>query len=244
MGVLEIVLLCIGLLFIIGSFFITEKLSEDTKEEFKKLSSEQIETIIRDRLADANSDLEDKLAEKIDSTIDDLERKADKETSDKIMYISEYTDTVLESVKKSHDEVMFMYSMLNDKQEKINETSASLAEVESKLNSLNESVALKLNMLDEIEKKQIEKAAEEEKRIALEDARIAQERAELEDIRENNATMQEVLNEKYEKELNGNSNKKILELHDMGVSEVEIAKQLGLGMGEVKFVLGLYQEGN
>lgn len=243
MGVLEIVLLCLGLLFIIGSFFVTEKLSEDTKEEFKKLSSDQIETIIRDRLADANSDLEDKLAEKIDATIDDLERKADKETSDKIMYISEYTDTVLESVKKSHDEVMFMYSMLNDKQEKINETSASLAEIESKLNSLNESVALKLNMLDEIEKKQIEKAAEEEKRIALEDARIAQERAELEDIRENNATMQEVLNEKYEKELNGNSNKKILELHDMGVSEVEIAKQLGLGMGEVKFVLGLYQEG-
>ena len=243
MGILEIVLIGIGLLFIVGSFFVTEKLSEDTKEEFKKLSSDQIETIIRDRLADANSDLEDKLSETIDSTIDELERKADKETSDKIMYISEYTDTVLESVKKSHDEVMFMYSMLNDKQEKINETSAALAEVESKLNSLNETVALKLNMLDEMEQKQIEKAAAEEKRIALEDARLAQERAELEDIKENNATMQEVLNGKYEKELSGNSNKKILELHDMGVSEVEIAKQLGLGIGEVKFVLGLYQEG-
>lgn len=39
-----------------------------------------------------------------------------------------------------------------------------------------------------------------------------------------------------------NHNAAILELHRQGASEIEIAKELGLGVGEVKLVLGLFRE--
>lgn len=38
-----------------------------------------------------------------------------------------------------------------------------------------------------------------------------------------------------------NNNEKILELHNKGKSNMAIAKELGLGMGEVKLVIGLYE---
>ena len=39
----------------------------------------------------------------------------------------------------------------------------------------------------------------------------------------------------------GNNNEKILELHRMNKSNVAIAKELGLGVGEVKLVIDLYE---
>lgn len=38
-----------------------------------------------------------------------------------------------------------------------------------------------------------------------------------------------------------NSNERILELYAQGKSKVEIAKELGLGVGEVKLVIDLYR---
>lgn len=44
-----------------------------------------------------------------------------------------------------------------------------------------------------------------------------------------------------EKSESRNSNEKILSLHNAGMSEVAIAKELGLGVGEVKLVIDLYK---
>lgn len=246
MNTLYIILLLVGVLFIVASFFITEKLDTNTKEDFKKLSREQIETIIRDRMADANSDLEDKLSETIDNSMDDLERKVDKETNEKIMAISEYADTVFSSMKKSHKEIEFMYTMLNDKQEILNNLSGEIAESESKLNSINETVALKLSMLDDMEKKRIEAEAQKAKAEAEELRKKEMEELAASNTAATDASMPEIMTAQFESaedsENKNNNNKKILELHDMGMSEVDIAKQLGLGIGEIKFVLGLYKE--
>ena len=38
-----------------------------------------------------------------------------------------------------------------------------------------------------------------------------------------------------------NNNQKIIELHEQGKSTVEIAKELNLGVGEVKLVIDLFQ---
>ena len=38
-----------------------------------------------------------------------------------------------------------------------------------------------------------------------------------------------------------NHNREILTLHKEGVSDVEIARRFGLGLGEVKLVIGLYK---
>ena len=48
MTILEIVLLIIGLGLIIGSFFVSERLSSKDKENLQKLTRDQIESIIKD----------------------------------------------------------------------------------------------------------------------------------------------------------------------------------------------------
>ena len=115
MTILEIVLLIIGFGLCVGSFFVSERLSEKDRENLTKLTKEQIEEIIKDKMADAKVETEDKLSATIDSAMEELDRRTDKETNEKILEISQYSDTVLESVDKSHKEVTFMYSMLNEK---------------------------------------------------------------------------------------------------------------------------------
>lgn len=234
MTVLEIVLLIIGVSCVIGSFFISEKLSTTDKDNLQKLSKEQIEEIIKDKMADAKVEMEDILSERIDEAMEELDRKTDKETTDKIMQISEYSDSVLESVNQSHTEVMFMYSMLNDKQTNITEMTRDLAQIKDTIVTLDAGISKKLDFLRD---KENELDIREETIIAHES-----EIANMPVVQPQSFT--EKLAEKFadENATKSNNNMEILTLHDEGLSEVEIAKKLGRGLGEVKFVLGLYQE--
>ncbi len=232
MIILEIVLLIVGLILIIGSFFVSEKLTNADKEKLQSLTKEQIESIIKDKMADAKVEMEDILAGRIDDAMIEMDRKTDIETNNKIMEISEYSDNVLESVDKSHKEVTFMYSMLNEKQESIVEMTKELTELKDTLVTLDSSVARKLDIFND---KEIELQQRED---ALNNAITQIQNPEP-------VPFNEVLAERFSDDKNAsesNGNMEILNLHDMGLSEVEIAKKLGRGLGEVKFVLGLYQE--
>ena len=242
MTVLEIVLLIIGLAFCIGSFFVSEKLSSKDRENLQKLTKDQIQEIIKDKMADANVELEDKLSATIDEAMEEIDRKTDKETTDKIMEISEYSDTVLESVDKSHKEVTFMYSMLNEKQQDTLDMTKKLSELEDTLVALDASIAKKLDLLRDREIEIEEKKKELDKARAEADKPFVS----LTESIEKPTSFTEALAEKFADEspnVKQNGNMEILTLHDEGLSEVEIAKKLGRGLGEVKFVLGLYQEG-
>ena len=240
MTVLEITLLIIGLAFCIGSFFVSEKLSSKDKENLQKLTKEQIEEIIKDKMADAKVEMEDKLSATIDDAIEEMDRKTDKETNEKIMQISQYSDTVLESVDKSHKEVTFMYSMLNEKQQDTVDMTKKLSDLEDTLVALDSSIAKKLDLLRD---REIEISEEKQQ---LEQAKIEFEAQSTESKAAEPVSFTEALAEKFADETvrpKQNDNLEILTLHDEGLSEVEIAKKLGRGLGEVKFVLGLYQEG-
>ena len=243
MTILEIVLLIIGIAFCIGSFFVSEKLSDKDKENLQKLTKDQIEDIIKDKMADANVEMEDKLSATIDEAIEEMDRKTDKETNEKIMQISQYSDTVLESVDKSHKEITFMYSMLNEKQQDTVEMTKKLSDLEDTLVALDSSIAKKLDLLRDREL-EIE---EERKKLEQEKAQAASIEATVSNQNSTNSvSFAEALAEKFadeSKQPKQNGNLEILTLHDEGLSEVEIAKKLGRGLGEVKFVLGLYQEG-
>ena len=239
MTILEIVLLIIGLVLCIGSFFVSERLSEKDRENLQKLTKNQIEEIIKDKMADAKVEMEDKLSATIDEAMDEMDRKTDKETNEKIMQISEYSDTVLESVDKSHKEVTFMYSMLNEKQQDTLDMTKKISELEDTLVALDSSIAKKLDLLRdrEIEINDMKNQLEEARKNVVEPQNT---------ISPEPVSFTEALAEKFSEEApknRQNDNIEILTLHDEGLSEVEIAKKLGRGLGEVKFVLGLYQEG-
>lgn len=245
MTILEIVLLIIGLGLCIGSFFVSERLSEKDRENLTKLTKEQIEEIIKDKMADARVETEDKLSATIDSAMEELDRRTDKETNEKILEISQYSDTVLESVDKSHKEVTFMYSMLNEKHNAMVEMTKKLAELQDTLVALDSSVSRKLDMLKdkelEIEEEMQKLADEREAIIAKKEEEKEQKAAESKTI-----SFTEALAQKFSDEnqpIKANDNMQILAMADEGLSDVEIAKKLGRGLGEVKFVIGLYQEG-
>ena len=229
MTALQIILLVIGLVFLVGSFFVSEKLSSSDLEEMKKMSQQEIKVILDKELQSADSTIEKKIQGKLDDVIEDLERKSDKETNDKIMAISEYSDTVLNSMNKSHEEIIFMYDMLNDKQERITEIVKEMQAMESAITQMEEALDEKIEQVEEEVQRQIEltKVKEEmptEPEISMEEALQTQLSAQEED-----------------KTLG--DNQEILSLFNEGMTEVDIAKKLGRGLGEIKLVLGLFSEG-
>ncbi len=229
MTALEIALLLIGGIFLVVSFFVSEKLSPSDLDEIRKMSEKEIKAILQKNLNESASAIETTLQGKIDEAVEDLERKTDKETNDKIMAISEFSDTVLDSMNKSHNEIVFLYDMLQEKQEKATELTKELQQMESEL-------------------VQMGKAVEEEKEELQEMLQTQLEQAEVETDVEmpERVSMEEALKEHQQELSDGEDaggNKEILRLYQEGHSEVEIAKQLGRGLGEVKLVLGLFRSG-
>jgi DNA-binding NarL/FixJ family response regulator len=55
-------------------------------------------------------------------------------------------------------------------------------------------------------------------------------------------TSDQSLENQLQAQRDGNQNGLVLEMFQQGKSRVEIAKELGLGVGEVKLVLDLYQK--
>jgi hypothetical protein len=149
----------------------------------------------------------------------------EKESNEKIMAISEYSNTVLESMNKTHNEILFLYSMLGDKHTELTSLAGQLQEFSDQLKDTENEV---LRNLAEAAKEVEQKVAESEPadRDAAVLASVEMEN-EQEDMGDDDV----------------NHNEKILALHRQGLGDVEIARNLGLGLGEVKLVIGLFQRG-
>lgn len=231
MTTLQIVLLVIGLICLVGSFFISEKLSASDLGEMKKMSQQEIKVILDTELTNAQESIETKIQDTLEMKLEDMERKSDKETNEKILSISEYSDTVLNSMNKSHQEIVFMYDMLNDKQEKMTVMTKELQEMESTVLQMQQVLDEKLLQIQEETQRQITLSGEEISQTAQKQELSVEE------------VLQQQINE-MEEEYTPGDNENILELYKQGLGEVEIAKKLGRGLGEVKLILGLFSEGD
>jgi len=229
MSVLEMVLLVIGVVLMIASFFITEKLSTKELDKIAELSTDEMKKILERNLNDAQVKVNNMVDQVIDHSIEKsmeiVDRALDKETNEKMRVITEYSDTVLESINKTHNEVMFLYSMLNDKHSELTKYAANLAQLAIHLEELQENIKKTVNESDEIlQKVQEAQISEPVLPPEYQEEAIPEERRQL------------------SKEELVNHNQMILEKYREGKSAVEIAKELGLGVGEVKLVIGLFRE--
>ena len=215
MTALEVTLVIVGIIFVIVSFFIEEKLSQKDIDRIVSLSENELKVIVDRQLRGAEGEIEDSIAESLEEAHEATKRAMEKETNEKIMAISEYSDTVLESMNKTHNEILFLYSMLGDKHTELTELAGQLGQFSEKMK----------NTEDEVLHNLAEAARELEINMSA-----------SEPINQDEAVRQAV-----EAEEEGNHNDKILERHQAGMSDVEIAKELGLGLGEVKLVIGLYK---
>lgn len=91
-------------------------------------------------LQKVTDEIEGRVEEKAEEALVNSERMMEKECNEKIMAISEYSDTVVESMNKTHNEIMFLYSMLNDKHAELTDFSAKLNELAKELEKKDEAI--------------------------------------------------------------------------------------------------------
>ncbi len=136
MSELAIGFLVIGALFFVGSFFLQEKLSSSDMDEIKGLGEKEMKSILESNVKKANEQIASLLEEKLEDKVNELEVRSDKEVNDKLLSIGEFSDTVFDSMKKTHEEIMFLYQMLNDKQEKLTEMTTSIGNAQSQIRAI------------------------------------------------------------------------------------------------------------
>lgn len=293
-----IVMIVLGLIIIIASFFLSEKLTkkEDnfnidllTVDDSYEFSDRELRIIKRK--------IEDVIANQAKDILYETNESLANMANEKTMALGDYAVAVCDEIEKNHKEVMFLYSMLDDKQKEImntvrtvDETNKNVKELLSKVQQ-HVSVSVeqiktsevdtqkqpetKLSAIDHLtelskQKKESDilsqskaetlkdKPQMEQKRNNALVIETNEEQSDNEDVIEENSIednssiddvfaeldkteldFDEVLEEEFED--NENSNDIILEMYRNGSSIIDIAKQLGLGVGEVKLVIDLYQ---
>lgn len=320
MTTLEITLILVGIVFLIGSFMVKDKLSKSDLDKIADMSAEELKVITEKEVKNAESAIDGMLNEHIASKTDETKRDLEKETNSKIMAINEYSDTVLDSINKSHNEIMFLYSMLNDKHEELTRLSGNIEKITaqakktfepvnaSKINNLSNKTVSSAKPVGHAAPVPNRQAVAESRGIASSDtvtgtkntASVKTQNVSAQNmmsqntvVRNNAASNTAVLNAVVpnmaaqntvtqnaaasnmptrnmpaqnmtasnaaipSQNLSNtdvqssrvydiseiNHNPQILRLYKSGKDIVEIAKELGLGKGEVKLVIDLYNEG-
>ncbi len=232
MGILEIVLLIAGVIIFTGSFFLPLGGEKNTGID-QKAAKEEIHGLVEEEMNNVRSKMQDKMEETSEDAIEKAERALERLTNEKIMAVNEYSDTVLQEIHKNHEEAMFLYDMLNSKHANIKDTVSKMDK------------AVKAAENKTLENKTAENKAAAEKTVTDKTAgTVAEEKtadaSQTETlIQPENSPEIGFMGETVQE--GQNNNEKILEMHKQGKSTVAIAKELGLGVGEVKLVIDLYK---
>ena len=332
MTTLEILLLILGVVIFIASFIVPESKSELDAAD-KQLTQEKLQELLQEEMKNVRSQVADAVDETVHYSMEKTERGLERLTNEKMTAVSEYAQTVLEDIHKNHEEVMFLYDMLNNKHENLKETatevSMAVKEASAKVSELDaaraaepeidpdqpivpvmedartgepiveetfEPISLSgieklkrredsLHEMDKAAESVVKKAiaqspvipkekkpapAEEKDEKSTEPAVKTEEKPAVKPVaepakKEKPAKPAESKPKKTAKAKteakpqqtqesgdialslqpitdNSNKNERVLALHKQGKSNVAIAKELGLGVGEVKLIIDLFKE--
>ena len=273
---LEIALLTIGLIVIVASFVFSSKSDGDTMRNVKDV------TFTDKQKEDIKKQIMDILDEQIENVKEQTEISLDKLSNQKMLEMNEYSDTILQEINRNHNEVMFLYDMLNEKKKEINNTVRDMNVTKKEIEK-SKTVPKKQTVIDSIKDMSEDTGGfmaseelirEEQKDVdtrkkdilnqldAVVEAVSDDVSADLEAVEKKpkkrtstGRTAAKRTKETVKKETlrednrdpkafeTGNNNEKILQLSKEGKSNVEIAKELGLGIGEVKLVIDLFKGG-
>ncbi len=216
MNSITIILLIIGVVFFISSFFVSEKLGTKELSEISKYTEEEIKVILGAELEDAKAKVTDIVDNHVDLSVDSINLKLGKTTDEKIMAINDYYETVKKETESSHKEVTFLYDMLNEKHEEVINTSNELSSKISELSRMIENFEALIGKSTEEAEEKAE--IEREKELSLEEEPENSKPEDTSDIKE-----------------------LVLDKLKEGIDPVDIARDLGIGYGEVKLYFDLYQ---
>ena len=95
---------------------------KNTSKAQIKASDEYLEQMLEERINQVEHRIDD-VAEKSASTIrNQAKTELEKLSKEKLSEVNEYSDQVMDRINKNHNEVMFLYGLLSDKQKELDET--------------------------------------------------------------------------------------------------------------------------
>lgn len=265
MTALSVCLIIVGIAAIVVSYFISDKVAEDKlkqKAEEIIMSTDSKEILLQQTKTAVDEILEE-LSEEVTESV---ERELQKMSNEKIMAVQDYSETVLNEINKNHNEVMFLYSMLDDKDKEIKQTVKEVRDT-LKLAKRIDEISPSVNAIEEKTQDEVSVATSAAVAAAVVNASDTEyiSQATVEDdmvgsvtsINENltndvnasqtlmpNAATQTATTDIEEENSTKDRKEEILKLGKEGYSDVEIAKKLNMGVGEVKLVLELFQGAN
>ena len=270
-SITEIVLIVVGFAAIILGYLLPAGKKLD--EEDKMLMEREIRELVRREVEDQRENIENMVDDTVDLSLDRTERAMERISNEKLSAIGEYSDTVINDIHKNHDEVMFMYDMLNDKHKNltsvVSEVTKKADEAKKVVKEVEEKIILPTEPEEPVPVATVEKEPVMElekitaKVITPEEAmglhvvgNTSNDEDEIKPIQEQQPNSKVVPiteavrveakstnPDKNMKELTAadpiSQNRQIIEMHKAGKSNMVIARELGLGIGEVKLVIDL-----
>lgn len=234
MEIMEIVLLIAGAIVFALSFLLPVK-EDAVSADTQKLAKEEIHDLVSAKMGEIKEQVDDTVDEAITYAIEKTERSLERISNEKIMAVNEYSDTVMQEIHRNHEEVMFLYDMLNDKHKNLKKAAT---EVEKTVKEAEHTI---LEVSKTAQEAVEAKETAEEAFRTLEPTRVEVVTPEAVSREEAGEPVQETLLDREVLLGDANNNDVILAFHKMGKSDVQIAKELGLGVGEVRLVLNLFQ---
>jgi hypothetical protein len=258
MSLLEIVLLiCGGIIFVLS--FIVPVSKQEVSGETKDAAKEEIKRLVTEEMEGVKSHVDDAVDEAVEYAMEKTERSLERLSNEKIMAVSDYSDTVMQEIHKNHEEVMFLYDMLNDKHTNLKNTVAQVNKTVKTVEEKTKEAEAAVSSIKELNVPTAEEGQErsltdivyvdtKEKSKTVEKAKPkpqpktqpkpqTEPQPKTQDMDESQPKVADDAKVSEKK----NRNDEILELHKQGKSNVAIARQLGLGVGEVKLVIDLYK---
>lgn len=267
MEIMEIILLTAGAIIFILSFFIPERKTEISVQS-KDLARDEIAALVGKEMESIRGHVDDVVDEAITYAMEKTERSLERLSNEKIMAVNEYSDTVLSEIHKNHEEAMFLYDMLNSKHANLKDTvsviNKTVKEAEEAVTGLQKLAPEAMTGLQRLAPETVNSSSSpvpkatdasretgQEKvkrtRAAAATAPMAAESSAAADststaVREKQEAAPGRVSFLPETDSDGqNNNQRILELYHQGRSKVAIARELGLGVGEVKLVIDLFR---
>lgn len=230
MSTMEIALLIIGVIIFALSFIIPDK---KKSADGSGVDPEDIRKMMENELNGMKLKVNEAADETVEHAVDKAERQLERVSNEKIMALAEYSDTIMEGIDKNHQELLFMYDMLNDKQTDLQNT-VRLAEATAREATTSTE---QISPTPSPAPAPVYQAPQADPPVVM----VQQANTEpFTQMVSSEHTVDEYLDEP-EKEYE-NNNEKIIEMSKRGMSNVDIARELGLGVGEVKLVIDLFKD--
>lgn len=214
MNAAEIILLILGFVSISVSFFVGNRREDKDgtggagETASRDIWTEKEEELVREQVKEILGDERDHM---IAETTDLLNRKS----NEKIMEFDEFSSQILEKINRNHEEVVFMYNMLNEKEKELKEEAVKkIVKKQEKAEKLvsEASAPSGAEPVSGVSKAAAKPKTPKAKSAAKKQASVPQ----------------------------GTTNDAIIQMYKEGKTVLDISKELNIGQGEVKLMIALY----